>query len=198
MQQPDPNTHANDTGLWRKRPNNYVVAAAVGLVGIVTWLTAEHGGSACAGGGCLIPPLTILAAANADSVATSDSKAIIAAVEGFHAALIRGDAEAAMKMLAPNAIILESGASQTREEYAREHLAEDIAFAKATSSTRLTLNVGQEGKAAWTISTYQTNGSFEPKPIDIIAAELVVLTQSPDGWRIRSIHWSSRKRPNAK
>lgn len=114
-------------------------------------------------------------------------------MEEFHQALIRGDAEAAMKMLAPDATILESGASKTREEYAREHLAEDIAFAKATSSTRLTVSVRRKGNAAWTMSTYRTNGSFEGEPIDIIAAELVVLTQSPDGWRIRSIHWSSHK-----
>ncbi len=129
----------------------------------------------------------------AESEPPPQDKTIIAAVEGFHEALRRGDAEAAMKLLAPDATILESGASQTREEYAREHLGEDIAFAKATSSTRLTVNVGQEGKAAWTTSTYRTSGSFEGKPIDSIGAELVVLTQTPEGWRIRSIHWSSRK-----
>jgi ketosteroid isomerase-like protein len=186
-----------------KRPNNYVVGAAFGLIGTVTWLTNQSGGGACLAGSCLIP-LTTLAtlaavpAVVAESESPSPDKAIIAAVDGFHEALKRGDAEAAMKMLAPDATILESGASQTREEYGREHLAEDIAFANATSSTRLTANVGWEAKAAWTVSTYRTNGSFEGKSIDIIAAELVVLTQTPDGWRIRSIHWSSRKTPSAK
>ncbi len=183
-----------------KRPNNYVVGAVFGLIGTVTWLTSGSGGSACLAGSCLIS-LTTLAAVSAvaaESESPSQVKAIIAAVDGFHEALRRGDAEAAMKMLARDATILESGASQTREEYAREHLGEDIAFAKATSSTRLTVNVGLEGKAAWTMSTYRTSGSFEGKPIDSIGAELVVLTQTPNGWQIRSIHWSSRKAPVTK
>ncbi len=187
-----------------KRPNNYVVGAAFGLIGTVTWLTNGSGGSACLAGSCLIPlttmaaTLAVVPGVAAESESPSPDKAIIAAVEEFHEALIRGDAEAAMKMLAPDATILESGASQTREEYAREHLGEDIAFAKATSSTRLTVNVGQEGKAAWTMSTYRTSGSFEGKPIDSIGAELAVLTHTPNGWQIRSIHWSSRKAPVTK
>ena len=141
--------------------------------------------------------LLFLVSASSETPSAADQR-IMAVVKKFHEALIRGDGEAAMKMLAPDATILESGASQTREEYAREHLGEDIAFAKATSSTRLTVNVGQEGKTAWTMSTYRTSGSFEGKPIDSIGAELVVLTQTPNGWQIRSIHWSSRKAPVTK
>ncbi len=186
-----------------KRPNNYVVGAAFGLIGTVTWLTNGSGGSACLAGRCLIPLTTMASlaavpAVAAESASPSQDKAITAAAEEFHEALIRGDAEAAMKMLAPDATILESGASQTRAEYAREHLAEDIAFAKATSSTRLTVSVRREGNTAWTMSTYRTSGSFEGKPIDSIRAELVVLTQTPNGWQIRSIHWSSRKAPVTK
>ncbi len=181
-----------------KRPDNYVVGAAFGLIGIVTWLTHGSGASACLAGGCLIPLTTLATLAAVPAVAAesqrpSQDKALIAVVDEFHEALRTGDAEAAMKMLAPDAVILESGASQTREEYAREHLAEDIAFAKATSSTRLTVSVSREGNTGWTASTYRTSGSFEGKLVDSIGAELVILTQTPDGWRIRSIHWSSRK-----
>ncbi len=186
-----------------KRPNNYIVGAAFGLIGTVTWLTNGSGGGACLTGSCLIPFTTLATLAAVPAVAAqskpaSQEKAITAAVEGFHEALVRGDGDAAMKLLAPDATILESGESQTREQYAQEHLAGDIAFAKATSSTRLTLNVRQEGIAAWTMSTYRTSGSFEGKPIDSFGAELVVLTQTPNGWQIRSIHWSSRKAPVTK
>ncbi len=187
-----------------KRPDNYVVGAALGLIGTVTWLTNRSGGSACLAGNYLIPLITMAAtlavvpAVAAESESPSQDKAIIAAVEEFHQALSRGEAEAAMKMLAPDAMILESGTSETREEYAREHLAEDIAFAKATFTTRLSVNVGQDGNAAWVTSTSRTSGSFEGKPIDSVGVELVVLTQTPNGWQIRSIHWSSRKAPIAK
>ncbi len=179
--------------------NNYAVAAMCGLIGTVAWLTSGSGG-ACLTGRCLMQ-LTIMATLAAVPAATAQhegalpEKAIIAAVERFHEALRRGDADEVMAILAPDTTILESGASQTREDYAREHLGEDIAFAKATSNARLTVNVRQEGKAAWMMSTYRTSGSFEGKSIDSIGAELVVLTQMPEGWQIRAIHWSSRKAP---
>src|SRR2546430_8339255 len=55
---------------------------------------------------------------------------VLSTVHSFHAALTRGDAQAALMLLAQDAVILESGSAQSREEYAREHIAEDIAFAK--------------------------------------------------------------------
>ncbi len=142
---------------------------------------------------CLLGVVLMLFAADdiIAQTASADTAAITAAVDGFHDALAHGDAAAAMGLLAPDATILESGASQTREEYAREHLAEDIAFTKATSSSRSSLIVRQEGDVAWTTSTFRTSGSFGGKPVDSIAAELVVLTRTPDGWQIRAIHWSS-------
>lgn len=122
-----------------------------------------------------------------------DSAAITAALDRFHESLAKGEKAAAIELLAPDAIILESGVQQTREEYIREHLAEDIAFAKATSSNRSSLIVREEGDVAWTTSTFRTGGSFEGKSVDSVAAELVVLTRTADGWRIRAIHWSSHK-----
>ncbi len=67
---------------------------------------------------------------------SSPASAVMAAVEGFHAALERGDAKAAMQSLAPDAIILESGFAQTRAEYEAAHLPEDIKFAQAIRNVR--------------------------------------------------------------
>lgn len=118
---------------------------------------------------------------------------ITAAVNGFHDALHRGDAKAAMELLAPDAVILESGSSQTREEYAREHLAEDIAFVKAIPGTRAKLSIKQEGNVAWTIAATQSAGIFAGREVNSAGVELMVLTKTEAGWRIRAIHWSSRK-----
>ncbi len=122
-----------------------------------------------------------------------DSTEIKAGVSAFHEALVKGDKAAAMELLAPDAVILESGAKQTREDYAREHLAEDITFAKATQSTISDFAVRQTGNAAWTTGTSRTSGTFNDKPVNSSGTELVVLTKSPAGWRIRAIHWSTRK-----
>ena len=85
---------------------------------------------------------------------------IAATVQRFRGALTQGDPKAAMEMLAPDAVILEGGAMQTREEYAREHLAEDIAFMKATQNTISEFAVHQEGSAAWTTASSRTSGTF--------------------------------------
>jgi ketosteroid isomerase-like protein len=136
--------------------------------------------------------LSIVTPVGAGSV-RSDAEAITAAVNGFHDALHRGDGAAALNLLALDAVILESGSSQTREEYAREHLAEDIAFLKAVPGTRSKLSIKQEGNVAWTTVTIQSVGTLDGREIKSAGVELMVLTRTDFGWRIRAIHWSSRR-----
>jgi ketosteroid isomerase-like protein len=130
--------------------------------------------------------------AQADPLAP-DFRAISATVRAFHNALERGDPNAATLLLAADAVILESGISQSREEYAREHLGEDIAFAKTVSSTHVNESVRQEGNVAWVTATFRAKGTFKGRVIDSRNVELMLLTKLDDGWRIRAIHWSSRK-----
>lgn len=63
-----------------------------------------------------------------------DTAGITAAVEGFHRSLVQGNRAAALALLAEDAAILESAEAQTLAEYERNHLAEDIAFARATTT----------------------------------------------------------------
>lgn len=181
-----------------KRRQNYIVAVALRLIGTTTWL-AGSGGGGCISGACLLPLLTnaTLAAApvltgNGD-VPSDESKSIAAAVEGFHDALRRGDSTAALELLAPDAIILESGATQTREQYAREHLAEDIAFVKAVPETRSNISVKQQGDAAWETAITRSIGTFNGHEVNSVGVELMVLTKVDSQWRICAVHWSSHK-----
>ena len=121
------------------------------------------------------------------------SDAVLAAVNGFHEALRRGDGAAVMKLLTPDAVILEAGGIETRTEYEGHHLGEDMEFAKAVPSTRSDHRVQIDGNTAWVTSRSTTEGSFNGKPVNSVGAELVVLTKSDQGWQIRAIHWSSRK-----
>lgn len=121
------------------------------------------------------------------------SVAVIATVDAFHNALQRGDAKAAMDLLSPDAIILESGSAQSRAEYEREHLREDIAFAQAIPSSRSVLSVRFEGDVAWIASTSRVTGSFHDRKINSAGTEFMILTKSSLGWRIRAIHWSSHE-----
>ena len=99
-----------------------------------------------------------------------------------------------MSLLAEDAVILESGGVETREEYRSHHLSSDIAFARAISSTRGAVRVTAQGDVAWATSASTTVGSYRDRAINSAGAELMVLSKSANGWRIRAIHWSSRAR----
>jgi ketosteroid isomerase-like protein len=128
--------------------------------------------------------------------AAPDATAITSTAEGFHQALAAGKPEEVMVLLQADALIIEGGTVQDRDEYQREHLAEDIAYARAVPSTQRNVIVRQEGDAAWVTSTFRVTGKFHDKPVDNIAAETIVLTKTPAGWQIRTIHWSSHKAPS--
>ena len=136
------------------------------------------------------------AAGTATAAATvhADSVAVAKVVHDFHEALSRGDSTTALRLLAIDAVILESGAVEVRSEYRSHHLPADIGFAKAVGSRRGALQVSVKGPVAWTAGTSTTKGKFKGKVIDSTGAESMVLTRETTGWRIRSIHWSSRKR----
>jgi len=96
-----------------------------------------------------------------------------------------------MALLASDAMILEAGLAQTRAEYERHHLQEDIEFARAVPSVRSILSAQIKADVAWLVSTSRTNGTFHRREVDSAGIELMVLTKSAQGWRIRAIHWSS-------
>lgn len=130
----------------------------------------------------------------AGTVLHGDSAAVVAVVDSFHTALSTGDSVAALRLLAPDAVILESGSMESRAEYRSHHLAGDIAFSKAVKDQRGPMNVRVEGAVAWTIGTSITEGQYNGRAINSAGAESMVLTKSANAWRIRSIHWSSRTR----
>jgi len=121
-----------------------------------------------------------------------DITAVTATVQGFHAALTAGNLEAAAKFLAPDAVVLEGGEKETRKQYVEHHLLEDIKFAQAVPSTRGKTEVTLLGDVAWASSTSITRGTYRSKALNLLGAELVVLTRTSSGWLIRAIHWSSR------
>jgi len=114
-----------------------------------------------------------------------------AAVAEFHSALSAGDAAAAEALLAPDAIVLESGSVESRAEYLAQHLAADIEFARGVAQTRSGERVVVHGDVAWVSASTRAEGEIRGRSVHSAGAELIVLVRSPDGWRIRAIHWSS-------
>jgi ketosteroid isomerase-like protein len=127
-------------------------------------------------------------------IAGSDSAEVATVVERYHRALEAGDSVAALALLTSDAVILESGGVETREEYRSHHLPADIAFARAVKSIRGPIRVAVRGDAAWATSSSTAQGEFRGRAINSVGAELMVLTRTADGWKINAIHWSSRNR----
>lgn len=115
----------------------------------------------------------------------------------FHQLLARGDSAGTARLLAPDAVIQESGDLETRAEYIAHHLGADIAFAKAVPSKRTVVETRRESDVVWVVAKSVSKGTFEGRPVDSQGAELMILTRSGRGWHIRAIHWSShRNRPS--
>lgn len=122
---------------------------------------------------------------------SDEASAVVAA---FHTAIRAGDTPTVMKLLAPDATVLEQGGRESREEYRNHHLPEDIKFAQAVPTRREGVQARVSGNVAWVTSLSTSQGTFQGSAINVSGSELVILTKGDDGWLIRSVHWSSRKR----
>jgi len=127
-------------------------------------------------------------------ITPEDSVAVAATVRAFHDALAHGDSSAALRLLAEDAVILEGGARETREEYRSHHLPGDMQFAAALPAHRGPIRVVLAGDVAWATSTSETRGTWREREINSTGVELMVLTRRGTGWVIRAVHWSSRAR----
>ena len=133
-------------------------------------------------------------AAPIQAFAQADSTEVARVVTAYHHAMSQGDSSAALALLASDAVILESGGVETRDEYRSHHLPADIAFAMAVAGQRTRVRVSVRGDVAWAWSTSTSQGEFRGRPVNSAGAELMVLTRTAVGWRISAIHWSSRAR----
>ena len=122
----------------------------------------------------------------------AEARAAGAAVEAFHAALGRGDTQAAAALLADDALVYESGGVERgKAEYAAHHLAADAAFARAVKRSVTRRAGSADGRTAWIASEATVKGTYKTRAIDSISAETMVLRRDPAGWRIVHVHWSS-------
>lgn len=112
-------------------------------------------------------------------------------VDAFHFALKSGNRQQALELLTSDVLIFEQGRMEkSRTEYARRHLAEDMAFASATQRSVSRRAVKLQGNTAWVMSINRNRGKFNNRPVDFTTDETVVLTRIGGKWRIAHLHWS--------
>jgi ketosteroid isomerase-like protein len=122
----------------------------------------------------------------------TDEADVKAAIESFYAAMKKGDPKAAMAMIAPDAMFVESGRIETRQQYEESHLPSDIDFEKQITGKRSPWRITLNGDTAWAIASTEYQGTFDGRDLSFVSRQLAVVTRGEDGkWLIRSIHWSS-------
>lgn len=134
-------------------------------------------------------PLSLQAQEATDSARRAE---VLSVVHGYHADLAAGDSLAALARLHPELVVYESGHAETLAQYRAGHLAADIAFASAIRREITGEAVELFGDQALYTARSHSTGRWQDRDIDSQGVETMLLTRTPDGWRIRHIHWSSR------
>jgi ketosteroid isomerase-like protein len=129
-----------------------------------------------------------VSARQTDSAQEAEVRAV---VEGFHSALEAGDSTVAFAHMHPDVSIHEGGQAETLADYRSGHIRGDIAFASATNREITASAITVWGDQALYTSVSRTTGQYRGRDIDSRSTETMVLVRTPDGWRIRHIHWSS-------
>ncbi|MCH7562900.1 MAG: nuclear transport factor 2 family protein [Gemmatimonadetes bacterium] len=142
---------------------------------------------------CAVLIVTLVGGASASGQQDPEEQ-VAAVVEAFHSALAAGDSVTALSMLADDVTILESGGVENKEHYRSGHLAGDMRFAQAVPRERGDMEVSVRGDVAWAHSTSITQGRMGDREINSQGAELVVLAREGGIWKIKAVHWSSRRR----
>ena len=138
----------------------------------------------------LLIAMCLSAVASGAQTTRADSAGAVATVEQFHAALGAADSARAVMLLADDVLVLESGAIQTRAEYLGHHLGADMKASQAWTVLKVTVT----GDAAYVVSKTISPPTGTQGATGSESAELMVLSKTQSGWKIRAVHWSSRRR----
>lgn len=123
----------------------------------------------------------------------AEAEAAVAVVDAFGEALAAADFEQVEAMLDPAVVILESGgAERSRDEYLSHHARSDAKFLAGTHSALSRRRARVDGDTAWVASESELHANKDGKPMTLLSTETMVLNNTPSGWKIVHIHWSSR------
>lgn len=118
---------------------------------------------------------------------------VAAVVRAFHDALAAGDSTAALGHLHPDVVVYEDGHAETLEEYRSGHLAADMGASDAVQRETLGHDVVVYDEAALSTRLEAASGTIGEREIEGRLTETMLLVPTDEGWKIRHVHWSSRR-----
>jgi ketosteroid isomerase-like protein len=123
---------------------------------------------------------------------TAGDEEVVQVLENFQMAIINNDQEKALALLTDDARILESGGIESKEEYLSHHFNSDGKFLGAMEREVKSQKVKSNENTAWVSTVSHMQGTYNEKEVSVNSAELAVLVKTEGGWKISSVHWSSR------
>ena len=113
-------------------------------------------------------------------------------VDAFSEALKAANFDNVKQLLDDKVLILESGGSErSRVEYMSEHALADAMFLRKAKSQLRYRQAHAEGSFAWVATESELQSEDNGKPLLLLSTETMLLKNSPQGWKIVHIHWSS-------
>lgn len=114
-------------------------------------------------------------------------------VDAFSEALKAANFDTVKQLLDEKVLVLESGGSErSRDEYMSEHALADALFLRKAKSQLRYRQAHAEGLFAWVATESELQSEQNGKPLLLLSTETMLLKNTPQGWKIVHIHWSSR------
>ncbi len=134
--------------------------------------------------------------AQADEAA--DKAAVEAAVVDFHRALAEGYREGIVNLIAPEAVVFETGyVEASRDQYVNGQLQADLMYAITVKREVVHRQTTVSGDMALSISQSRNKGEFQGESVNLTNTETMVLRRIDGDWKIVHIHWSGHEPPPA-
>ena len=115
--------------------------------------------------------------------------------DSFHEALRTRNRDQILAMLAPNAVVFETGyVEATRDEFVKKNLSDDADFAGVTDYRPLSRGVIGDGKTVSVLTMARIQGIFGDQRVDLEQTETMILIRTSSSWEIVHLHWSAHPR----
>lgn len=135
--------------------------------------------------------LPILVAAQSPS--PNATAAVRAAIETYRQAMNNRDLAAMRQVFHPDLLVFEmGGVNRGRSDYLEHHLGPELKELKSWKTGPANTAIEVDGKLAVAIADFTYEATMlNGKTSRGVATETLVLALTPDGWKIRHLHWSS-------
>ncbi len=113
-----------------------------------------------------------------------------AALQAFSDALEVGNRDLAVRWLAPDAQVVENGATETRDAYAGHHMDQDMRLLKDAKRILVYRQVINDGPdRARVTSTIRLIGNRADRPFDTTTTEVATVERSSGEWLVKRVEW---------